>query len=164
MLGASVFTIKASVPYDQIYIIVNTDKYGGGGIFNFWNIVSADHVLSKYVFLHEFGHGFAGLADEYVDLEIPADFFDKNTEPWEANITNLVNFEKKWKKDIAPQTPIPTPANKTYKNTIGVFEGAGYVAKGIYRAYQNCEMRALKQGFCPVCKKAITNIILFNSK
>ena len=156
--------VAANVPYDQIYIIVNTDKYGGGGIYNFWNIVAADNYMAKYVFLHEFGHGFAGLADEYVDEGTPQDFYEKNIEPWEPNITNLVNFEKKWKKDLAPKTPIPTPENDTYKDSIGVFEGAGYVAKGIYRAYQNCEMRSLKQGFCPVCKNAITNIILFNSK
>ncbi len=156
--------IAALVPYDQIYIIVNTSKYGGGGIFNFWNITAADNPLSKWVFLHEFGHGFAGLADEYVDTEISDDFYNKNVEPWEPNITNLVNFESKWKNLIQKGTPTPTPDNDKYNNTIGLFEGAGYVAKGVYRSYRNCEMRQLKQGFCPICSQAIKQMIKFYSE
>ncbi len=157
--------LAANVSYDQIYIIVNTSKYGGGGIYNFWNITASDNPLSKWVFLHEFGHGFAGLADEYIDEGTPTEeIYDKNTEPPEPNITNLVNFNKKWKNMVAENTPIPTPATEKYKNTIGVYEGAGYVAKGIYRPYQNCEMRQLKQGFCPVCTNAIIKMIKFYSE
>ena len=154
----------ANVPYDQIYIIVNTDKYGGGGIYNFWNIVASDHKLAKYVFLHEFGHGFAGLADEYVDEDIPEDTYDRTVEPWEPNITNLVDFNKKWKNMVDKNTPVPTPEQQKYYNKVGVFEGAGYVAKGVYRPYYLCEMRKLKTGFCPVCTDAISKMIRFYSK
>ena len=160
----SVRDAASLVPYDQIYIIVNTAKYGGGGIFNFWNLTASDNPMSKWVFLHEFGHGFAGLADEYVDNEISDDFYDKSVEPWEPNITNRVNFASKWQDLIKKGTPIPTPDNEKYNKTVGLFEGAGYVAKGVYRPYRNCEMRQLQQGFCPVCSRAIIKMIKFYSE
>ncbi len=160
----SVRDAASLVPYDQIYIIVNTSKYGGGGIFNFWNLTAADNPMSKWVFLHEFGHGFAGLADEYVDSGISDDFYDKNTEPWEPNITNRVDFASKWQDLIKKGTPIPTPDTDKYNKTVGLFEGAGYVAKGVYRPYRNCEMRQLQQGFCPVCTRAIERMLKFYSE
>jgi len=57
--------IAASVPYDAIYVMVNQPRYGGGGIYNLYCTFTADNPSSDYVFLHEFGHTFAGLADEY---------------------------------------------------------------------------------------------------
>lgn len=152
--------------FDYIIVLVNTKKYGGGGIYNFYSLAVADNIFADYVFIHEFGHAFGGLADEYDDAdESNANFYNKNVEPWEPNITTLVQFEKKWKNMINPKTPIPTPVNQRYEKQIGVFEGAGYSKKGIYRPTLNCIMRNLeKKEFCPVCNQTIKNIILYYSK
>jgi len=154
--------VASLVPYDQVYVLVNSKKYGGGGIFNYYNLTSTHHDLSPWVFIHEFGHGFAGLADEYYDSSTSFnDMYDLHTEPWRPNITTLVAPEKKWKNKIKKTTPIPTPATEQYKNEIGFYEGGGYVAKGIYRPYQTCEMKALQQGFCPICQDAILKMVKF---
>lgn len=148
-------------PYDQIYIIVNSDKYGGGGIYNFYSVCSSSNLLSEFVFIHEFGHAFAGLGDEYYDSETPySDFIDLKYEPHQPNLTTLVDFESKWKNMIDKDTPIPTPAENKYFKTVGVYEGGGYVSKGVYRPYINCTMHtAIIDGFCPVCKNAIQKMI-----
>lgn len=159
--------IVALVPYDQIYILVNTEKYGGGGIYNFYNLCSSDDDLSEMVFLHEFGHGFGGLADEYYTSDVSVEcYYSKEVEPWEPNITNLVDFDNKWKHLIKKKNPIPTPQTKKYHDEIGVFEGAGYVEKGLYRPYYSCMMKSLQgnNGFCPVCKKTIIDMINFYSE
>ncbi|MGQ9847744.1 MAG: M64 family metallopeptidase [Bacteroidales bacterium] len=158
--------VLANVPYDQIIVLVNTKTYGGGGIYNYYSIAVSDNFFADYVFIHEFGHAFAGLADEYDDAdESNADFYDLKVEPWEPNITSLVAFEKKWKNMVDKQTPIPTPLNKKYEKKIGAFEGAGYNKKGMYRPTPTCIMRSLdKLEFCPVCQKAIHDIILFNTQ
>ena len=155
--------VAANVPYDQIYIIVNTDKYGGGSIYNYYSICVSGNRYKNLVFIHEFGHGLASLADEYVTDDVSyEDFYDLSVEPSDPNVTTLVNFESKWKELVDPETPIPTPTNKEYVNKVGAFEGAGYVQKGIYRPMMDCVMRSLKsQGFCPVCKKAIQDMIDF---
>jgi len=152
------------VPYDQIFLLVNTAKYGGGGIYNFWSITSVDDPASKFVFLHEFGHGFGGLADEYVDYGLSDEFYPKGVEPWEPNITNLVDFDKKWKNLIDKDTPQPTPATTEYAKTIGLFEGAGYMEKGFYRPYRKCEMQTLMVGYCPICEHSIQQMIDFYTK
>ena len=155
--------VAALVPYDQVYVLVNSDKYGGGGIFNYYNLTSTHNRMSPWVFIHEFGHGFAGLADEYFDGSTAYnDMYDLKTEPWNPNLSSLVNPEKKWKNKVEKDTPIPTPATEEYKNKIGFFEGGGYVKKGIYRPFQECEMKALNKGFCPVCQDAILKMIQFN--
>jgi hypothetical protein len=159
----TIHDLASLVPYDQVYVLVNSDKYGGGGIFNYYNLTSAHHELSPWVFIHEFGHGFAGLADEYYDGSTAYnDIYDLNSEPWRPNITTLAHPEKKWKSKVDKNTPIPTPPTKENINKIGFYEGGGYVEKGIYRAYQNCEMKALQQGFCPVCQDAILMMVDFN--
>ena len=159
----SIRDIAALAPYDHICVLVNSDKYGGGGIYNHFSIGTADHAMAKEVMLHEIGHGFAGLADEYYTSDVAyQNFFDLNVEPWQPNITTMVNFESKWKHLVDKDTPVPTPATKDYKNTIGVFEGAGYVSKGVYRPAINCRMKTNEaEGFCPACKAAITNMINF---
>lgn len=158
--------VLANVPYDQIIVLVNTKAYGGGGIYNYYSIAIADNIYAEHVFIHEFGHAFAGLADEYDDADDSnADFYNLNIEPWEPNITSLIAFEKKWKNMVDKKTPIPTPFNKNYEKTIGAFEGAGYKEKGLYRPTPTCIMRTLdKLEFCPVCQKAINDIIVFNSQ
>jgi len=158
--------LAANAPYDEIIILVNTDKYGGGGIYNFYCTCAADNEYSNYVFTHEFSHNFAGLADEYYTSEVSTeDFYPTNIEPWEPNITTLIHFDKKWKSMMDKNVPIPTPANDQNKNVVGVYEGGGYEAKGVYRPYQDCSMKSISyNNFCPVCKKAIQNMIDFYTK
>ncbi|MFC2138545.1 M64 family metallopeptidase [Bacteroidota bacterium] len=154
----------AVVPYDYIYIVVNSSKYGGGGVYNHLNVVSSDNKHSPFVFIHEFGHGFAGLGDEYFSSSVSyQDYYNLNVEPVQPNVTSLINFENKWKDMIDEGTPIPTPVDPQYKNVIGVFEGAGYVSKGMYRPYLDCMMKSkTAKEFCPVCKRAIQSAIIIN--
>ena len=147
--------------YDALYVIVNTDKYGGGGIYNFYGLSMADGALQAEVFVHEFGHSFAGLADEYYSSEVAyEDFYNIKTEPWEPNITTLVNFDAKWKSMLPSGISVPTPAIPKNNNTVGVYEGAGYMTKGIYRPSIDCRMHSNKApAFCPVCQAAINSMI-----
>jgi hypothetical protein len=156
--------ILSGIPYDQICIMVNTDKYGGGGIYNFYTVFSAENSVSEFLFHHEFGHAFAGLADEYYTSQTAyVNMFEKNVEPSEPNITTLTSFDNKWKYMISDTVQIPTPATDNYKNIIGVYEGAGYCEKGIYRSYVDCSMKSkINNAFCPVCKRAIERMILLN--
>lgn len=152
-------------PYDQIYILVNTDKYGGGAIYNFYSISVSGNLNSPKVFIHEFGHAFAGLADEYAYEDSFEDMYEKGVEPWEPNITTLVNFDKKWKSILEDDIPVPTPATTKFKDKHGVFEGAGYQARGVYRPKQDCLMRSFNgEVFCDVCSKAIENMVRFYSE
>ncbi|MBL4746859.1 MAG: peptidase [Flavobacteriaceae bacterium] len=158
----SIRDIASNVPYDHIVILVNHDKYGGGGFFNYYLMTTVDHIKSKEVFVHEFGHSFAGLADEYFSSSVAVnDFYPASVEPWEPNITNMVNFDSKWKHMIAKEIPIPTPLTNKYKEALGAFEGAGYSAKGLWRPMDHCIMRSLhvKQVFCPVCQEGIKTVI-----
>jgi hypothetical protein len=92
---------------------VNNRTYGGGGIFNLYSTVAADSLWSPYVFVHEFGHHFAGLADEYYTSDVAYLPSEEKVEPWEVNATALHDPGKlKWKDLVAPDTPIPTPWNK----------------------------------------------------
>ena len=146
-------------PCDAIFILVNSSTYGGGGMYNFYAIGTADNARTIHVFVHELGHSFAGLGDEYFNSEVAYnDFYSLKAEPWEPNITTLVNFEAKWKNLLPPGVPIPTPAAGEFSNKLGVFEGGGYMAKGIYRPMNNCTMRS-RPPFCPVCESAIVKMI-----
>lgn len=150
-----------NIPCDAIFILVNTDTYGGGGMYNFYAMGTADNAQTQVIFVHEFGHSFAGLADEYFTSEVAYEnFYNLKYEPWEPNITTLVNFDSKWKDLLAKNTPVPTPLNDKYKDHVGVFEGGGYVAKGIYRPMDHCMMRDYAP-FCPACSRAIVQMINF---
>lgn len=152
-------------PCDQICIIVNTNIYGGGGIYNFWNISSAKNEYSHEVFSHELGHSLGALGDEYYDSEVATeDIYNKNTEPYQANLTTLIDFESKWKDMMSADTKIPTEVHSNNMNTVGVYEGGGYQSKGIYRPYINCKMKALGYDFCPVCQRTLTNVIKYYSE
>ena len=153
-------TLAGQVPYDQIYILANTKKYGGGGIFNSYCVSTTGDSYASDVIIHEFGHGFAGLGDEYA--YDGTDNYKLDVEPWEPNITTLVNFESKWKDMINKKTPVPTPIDKKYENTVGVYEGAGYQMHGIYRPMMDCLMRSFNgDKFCPVCEHAIERMIKY---
>ena len=158
----------ALVPYDAIYILANTPEYGGGGIYNFYALASADSKRAQTeVVVHEFGHSFAGLADEYFreGTDVLDGMYNLKVEPWEPNISPLVNFDAKWKKDLPSDIQIPTPVTEESKTKIGVFEGGGYLTKGMYRPCYDCRMRTNEaKSFCPVCEKAVEKVILFLSE
>ena len=159
--------LSSNTPCDAIYVIVNTEKYGGGGIYNFYGLSMSDHPTTPMVFVHEFGHSFAGLADEYFydTAESFTDMYNIAIEPWEPNITSLVEFEKKWKDMLVEGTPIPTPVVKGKEQELGVYEGGGYMTKGIYRPVDNCRMRTNNAPcFCPVCQRAIERMIDYYCK
>ena len=159
----SVRDLAANAPYDQIYILVNTDKYGGGAIYNHYNVSVMKNESSAQIIVHEFGHGFASLADEYYDSSTGYDdFYNLEIEPYEANITTLVDFDSKWKSMIEKRTPVPTPDKKKFYDRVGAFEGGGYVAKGVYRPMHDCLMKTFNDDkFCPVCSGAIQKMIDF---
>ncbi len=156
-----VMDIAANAPSDIVYILVNSNEYGGGGIYNHYCITTSDHSLSEKVFIHELGHGLAGLGDEYYTSDVAyQDYYPLNCEPWEPNLTTLINFENKWADMVEKTTPIPTPATKKHQDEIGVFEGGGYVEKGVYRPFMNCRMKSNSANeFCPVCQAAIERVI-----
>jgi hypothetical protein len=218
--------MAAQVPYDTIVILVNSKRYGGGGIYNDYCITTVDHTSSKGVFLHEFGHSFAGLADEYYASDVAYnEFYPSGAEPLEPNITALLDPENlKWKDLISPGIKIPTEygkqeleklqaerrANfqqmnqaveeakkknlkeaeikklqakfkdkdkailakikavrdrfKELEDKVGVFEGAGYSSRGLYRPMIYCLMiSSPKQEFCRVCQRAIQQMIDYYS-
>ncbi len=101
----------ALAPYDMLLLLGNTSKYGGGGIFNLWSTCAADSSQAAYLFVHELGHSFAGLADEYYTSSVSyEDFNPPGVEPWEPNITALLDPENlKWKDLVEKGTPLPTP-------------------------------------------------------
>ena len=206
----------SGVPHDLCIILVNSDRYGGGGIYNWFMTATARHPWSRYVFVHEFGHAFAGLADEYYSSKVTyEDFYPAGTEPLAPNITRLGSTENprktlKWKDLVEADVPIPTPwpqkrydalvrdlgrrmkretaTGKTpseafdvereldrdrrkllldapFSGKVGAFEGAGYLARGMFRPYQDCLMfsRSLVP-FCPVCRRALGRMIDYLSR
>ena len=155
----SVKDVASNAPYDQIYILVNSSEYGGGGFYNFYSMSTAGNMSSSSVIVHEFGHAFAGLGDEYEEPDNPLGLlYNLNVEPWEPNLTTLVDFESKWADLVAPETPIPTPNYSQYNNAVGAFEGGGYLTHGMYRPQRNCMMRNYAP-FCAVCTRTIEAVI-----
>lgn len=155
--------VAAAAPYESIFILTNTDKYGGGGIYNFYGLGSAGKTgRTGEVYVHEFGHSLMGLGDEYIEIgNTVSALYPEGVEPWEANLTRFVDFNGKWEKMIAEDTPIPTPriegsTEKEWK--IGAYEGGGYLEKGVFRGWPECMMKALTD-FCPVCQDAITRYL-----
>ncbi len=103
--------VVAHVPYDALLSMVNQERYGGGGIYNFYLTFTSDSEWRDYVMVHEFGHSFAGLADEYYSSATAYDdFYPKNLEPLEPNITALHDHDDlKWKSLWEDGVPVPTP-------------------------------------------------------
>lgn len=156
--------IAAHVPYEYVYVLSNTQKYGGGGIYNFYGISAANHpTRTGKIYVHEFGHVLLGLGDEYGGNAPYSDMYPADVEPWEENLTTLVDFDRKkiWKNRMDASTPVPTLADKKKAERVGVYEGGGYVAKGVYRPWLNCLMNNLHatDRFCPVCSDAITRYV-----
>jgi len=218
--------IAGQVPYDTIIVLVNSKRYGGGSIGLDYCVSTVDHPASPQVFVHELGHSFAFLADEYYQSEVSYnEFYPKGVEPLEPNITALLDpANVKWKDLLAPGIGIPTEygkeeiealqaelrkngqdraealkaANKKnaspkelariegkfqkaeaglrarieavrkkyahLEDKVGVFEGAGYASKGLYRPMIYCLMISSPKGeFCRVCQRAIAQMIDFYS-
>lgn len=203
----SVRDAAACAPYDNLIILFNNSKYGGGGIYNDQTTVAADAPFADYILVHEFGHHVAGLADEYYVSNVA--YVTGNLpkfEPWEPNITALLDpAQLKWRDLLAANTPVPTPWKKAeyeasakqtqkqrqafaqgadaeahvagvmrqeqqsltsllssdpYAGKVGVFEGASYEVKGLYRPAIDCIMFSRnKVGFCPICRRAINQAI-----
>jgi len=102
--------IASSAPYDFIEILTNTETYGGGGIYGLFSTAAANSEWAPYLFVHEFGHHFAGLADEYYTSSVAYESPTEIVEPYEPNVTALLDAENlKWKHLVAPSTPLPTP-------------------------------------------------------
>lgn len=213
--------LAAHVPYDALFIMVNHKKYGGGGIYNWCCTFTTDNQWHRYLFLHEFGHSFAGLADEYYTSDVAyEDFYKPTVEPVEPNITALLDTTNlKWSKWLTKGIELPTYWEKKeyeemdYKwqnerralnnkvaelkrnrapkleieeaeaeynlkdkqhaeevdrflrktknfRKVGAFEGAGYLAKGLYRPMVDCIMFSKgDKPFCRVCEEAILKVI-----
>ena len=181
----------AAAPSDFVVILVNDDEYGGGGIFNLYAAVAADSSYSSHLLVHEFGHLFAGLADEYFTSTVAyLDLIAPGVEPWEPNITALLDPSRlKWGHLVRDGTPLPTPWDKPghergsgsngensaaepkvmekepYAGVVGAFEGASYTSTGLYRPALTCVMFSRNEPeFCPVCREAIEEMIDFHVK
>ena len=143
--------VLAGTPYEHIIILVNTEHYGGGGIYNSYNLSYTGGPQFLPVVVHEFGHSFGGLADEYAYGEDDPIYFD-DTEPWEPNITTKATAFIKWENLIK--------AGKA-----GLVEGGGYQEKGVWRGCENCRMRTNEEPeFCPVCQQALVKLIDFYTR
>lgn len=217
--------IAGAVPYDYLIVLVNNPSYGGGGIYNDYTVFTADDRRSEEILMHEFGHGFADLGDEYIGGVAYNEFYPPGVEPLPPNITALLDPDQvKWKHLLSPGVPVPTPwgqeeidelnekiratraeaASQTemlretgasadeieaareqrnsaiqtwqreireirqhyqtlYDGKIGVFEGAGYSAKGLYRSeIQNGMFRNGSYG--PVSDEGIKDVIMYLSR
>ena len=143
--------LLSGVPYEHIIILANTEHYGGGGIYNSYNLSYTRGKHFEPVVVHEFGHSFGGLGDEYpYGDDDPLYFAD--TEPWEPNLTTYTNYPAKWQDLI--------DAGKA-----SLIEGGGYLTKGVWRGQEDCRMRTNEHpAFCPVCEQALTRLIDFYTR
>ena len=151
------------IPCESIIILANTSEYGGGGIYNNYTLSAAHGRDNQSVIVHEFGHSFAGLADEYFYDDQYQTYYPSGVEPWEQNLTTLTDFQSKWQDMLTADCKIPTlPDGKDTNTQVGVYEGGGYQSKGVYRPAQDCRMHTNKApDFCPVCQRAIRRLINF---
>ncbi len=161
----AMYDLATNIPCEHFIILANTDTYGGGGIYNSYTLTTAHHKDFRPVVVHEFGHSFGGLGDEYFYLTVDNndEMHSLSHEPWEPNITTLVDFDSKWADMVEEGIEIPTKvtAERSKNYTVGVYEGGGYRAKGIYRPVDVCRMRNnTAERFCPVCERAIERVIL----
>lgn len=157
--------VLAGVPYEHIIVLVNTDNYGGGGILNSYNLSMTHHRMFKPVVVHEFGHSFGGLADEYAYESEQLDIFPTDIEPWEPNITTLRDFESKWSDMTTLDARNALGRLTVDRGEIGLYRGAGYNLHDIYRPTPSCRMRDnTTPDFCPVCQRHLEYMIRFSTE
>ena len=143
--------VLAGTPYEHIIVLVNGERYGGGGIYNSYTLTDAHGPSFRPVVVHEFGHSFGGLGDEYPYGDDDPMYFP-DTEPWEPNLTTKCDFNGKW-EDLVRD------------GKAGLIEGGGYLTKGVWRGFENCRMRTNEEPeFCLVCRQALTQLIDFYTK
>jgi hypothetical protein len=150
-------------PYDAILLMANSSRYGGGAIYNYYTAFVSDNEYDDYLAVHEFGHGFGGLADEYYTSSVAYnEFYPRGVEPWEPNITALLPGETlKWEAFVEEPTPVPTPVDdERFASKVGAFEGAGYAARGLFRPQMTCKMFSKgNRRFCRVCEQVLAETI-----
>ena len=133
--------------YDMIIVLVNDPQYGGSGG---WLAIASTHASSRDIMLHEIGHSFGGLADEYED-ETPGYSGHEAPNATAETVRELI----RWNDWISPATPIPTPEDDYYGGAVGLFEGAVYEHYDWYRPKLECRMRSINYGFCQVCVEQV---------
>ena len=140
--------VLAGTPYEHIIVLVNGERYGGGGIYNSYTLTDAHGPNFRPVVVHEFGHSFGGLGDEYPYGDDDPMYF-ADTEPWEPNLTTKCDFNGKWE-------------NLVREGKAGFIEGGGYLSKGVWRGFENCRMRTNEEPeFCMVCQQWLERLINF---
>jgi hypothetical protein len=143
--------ILAGTPYEHIIVLVNGERYGGGGVYNSYTLTVAHDPSFRPVVVHEFGHSFGGLGDEYPYGDDDPMYFP-DTEPWEPNLTTKHDFNGKWE-------------NLVKEKKAGLIEGGGYLTKGVWRGFENCRMRTNEEPeFCLVCQQALKRLIDFYTR
>lgn len=175
--------LAMSLPYDNIVILTNSAEYSASGIYGAYTVVPAFHPRMSFLLVHELGHHLAGLADEYFHDTPGYSSEPPHVEPYEPNITALIELEKlKWRALLTPNTPLPTPwriadylrtvadtrallQDEAHAHAVGAFRGANYDGQHHYRPSLNCLM--LRDGsdthFCPVCHQAIDATITMHA-
>ena len=181
--------LLAGLPYEHIIILANTETYGGGGIYNSYTLTTTHNTYFRPVVVHEFGHSFAGLGDEYYYDDQYSEQYYPGIEPWEQNITTLADFPSKWqhllyrepdsldreafvpdsldREAFEPTAPVADLWKQIAEGAdpasfVGIYEGGGYQSKGVYRGYPDCRMKTnAAPVFCPVCQDAIRRLIEF---
>ena len=143
--------VLAGTPYEHIIVLVNGERYGGGGIYNSYNLTYTHGPQFRPVVVHEFGHSFGGLGDEYPYGDDDPMYFP-DTEPWEPNLTTKCDFNGKWEGLVRD-------------GKAGLIEGGGYLTKGVWRGFENCRMRTNEEPeFCLVCQQALIRLINFYTR
>ena len=143
--------ILAGTPYEHIIVLANGERYGGGGVYNSYTLTDAHDPSFRPVVVHEFGHSFGGLGDEYPYGDDDPMYFP-DTEPWEPNLTTKHDFNGKWE-------------NLVKEKKAGLIEGGGYLTKGVWRGFENCRMRTNEEPeFCLVCQQALKRLIDFYTR
>lgn len=198
--------IAAWAPYEYVTILTNGDTYGGGGLYNVFSTAAAGNDFADYLFVHEFAHHFAGLADEYYTSPVAYEPPEDLVEPWPPNVTAATDADRlKWRDLLTPGVPVPTPWPKQpfeamskdfqarrakiradrrpeaemtrlfreeqeremallsaaeHAGQVGLFQGANYDAQAFYRPAIDCIMFSRnKVPFCPVCQRALSQVI-----